>query len=167
MRPSRCSRPQAAISAPRFPNGTFSITPGRGTQFQQVGGDELLFTDAAIAPAAVPLHRHGRRHIRWPPHSRPVDRRRDAGPFGSGIRRAARPCVALALAATTEPSRRACRASSISFRGTRTTLSFTTSRRAGSSSSRGGGWGTRRGAGARWNCCSARWVAPSRFATCC
>lgn len=31
--------------APRFPNGTLSITPGRGTQFQQVGGDELLFTD--------------------------------------------------------------------------------------------------------------------------
>ena len=31
--------------APRFPNGTFSITPSRRTQFQHVGGDEMLFTD--------------------------------------------------------------------------------------------------------------------------
>jgi 1,2-beta-oligoglucan phosphorylase len=29
----------------RFPNGTFSIAPLTGTQFQQVGGDELLFLD--------------------------------------------------------------------------------------------------------------------------
>jgi cellobiose phosphorylase len=31
--------------APRFPNGTFSIAPAHGTQFQQVGGDEMMFTD--------------------------------------------------------------------------------------------------------------------------
>ena len=29
----------------RFPNGTFSIGPARRTQFEQVGGDELLFRD--------------------------------------------------------------------------------------------------------------------------
>jgi cellobiose phosphorylase len=31
--------------AQRFPNGTFSITSAGGTQFEQVGGDELLFLD--------------------------------------------------------------------------------------------------------------------------
>ena len=31
--------------AQRFPQGTFSITPMRGTGFEQVGGDEMLFKD--------------------------------------------------------------------------------------------------------------------------
>ncbi len=31
--------------AQRFPNGTFSIAPARGTLFEQVGGDEMLFRD--------------------------------------------------------------------------------------------------------------------------
>lgn len=31
--------------APRFPGGTFSVAPAPGTQFQQIGGDEMLFRD--------------------------------------------------------------------------------------------------------------------------
>ena len=29
----------------RFPNGSFRIAPATGTQFERVGGDELLFVD--------------------------------------------------------------------------------------------------------------------------
>jgi cellobiose phosphorylase len=36
---------QGSELAQRFPTGSFSIAPASGTQFEQIGGDELLFSD--------------------------------------------------------------------------------------------------------------------------
>ena len=45
-------------TARRFPNGSFAVAPLGSTEFQRVGGDELLFADGQSPGTAICMYRH-------------------------------------------------------------------------------------------------------------
>ena len=138
----------------RFPNGSFHIAPRAGTQFERVGGDELLFVDGrsrssriyVSSPrrrASVELRIRGTSVIRKPPPHRCLPRRRER--------------IIPTLSVTAAGRRARCSGRSRAHRGhrpwfTHNALVHYLSPR-GLEQYSGGGWGTRDVCQGRSSCC--------------
>ncbi len=149
----------------RFPNGSFSIVPAPGTQFEQVGGDELLFVDGRshgqpyICVVTAPRRVVGvriRGHLLTESVPAPIR----AKPSERIV-----PRLSLTVPGAGALEKPVARIADIVPWFAHDALVHYLSPR-GLEQYSGGGWGTRDVAKDPSSCCS-RWATCNRYATCC